>query len=223
MAGRLSAQKQIVLGYGRYERHKGLLNSMIRYETVFTAMQYLSLAIKGKPYMGVGRNLGYHKDLFFKNKGFSTHYHILTGDDDLFINKVAHGNNTAVEFVNDSHTISIPKKNLREWIRQKQRHLKSGRHYNRATKLRIGSEFISRVVLYITLIALCIISEWFLIVPGVFLLLMINKTVVFTKVMKRLNEQQLLLTSLLFDPVMPVILAFVSFRGLFLSNNQTWK
>jgi len=101
--------------------------------------------------------------------------------------------------------------------------LKAGRHYKRATKFRIGAELISRVVLYITLIALCIISEWFLIVPGVFLLLMINKTVVFSKVMKRLNEQQLLLTSLLLDPVMPVILAFVSFRGLFLSNNQTWK
>ncbi|GAG82870.1 unnamed protein product, partial [marine sediment metagenome] len=30
------------------------------------------MAIAGKPYMGVGRNLAYKKTLFFKNKGFAT-------------------------------------------------------------------------------------------------------------------------------------------------------
>ena len=38
MAGKLGSGKEIVLGYGRYERRKGLLNLIIRYETVFTAI-----------------------------------------------------------------------------------------------------------------------------------------------------------------------------------------
>ena len=105
MSGRFTKQKTIVLGYGRYERRKGLLNILIRYETVFTAIQYFSFSIKGKPYMGVGRNLAYNKSLFFNNKGFASHYHIQTGDDDLFINEVANNKNTAIEFRKESHTV----------------------------------------------------------------------------------------------------------------------
>ena len=65
IAGRFTKEKTIVLGYGRYEKRKGLLNTLIRYETVFTAIQYFSLAIKSKTHMGVGRNLAYRKSPFF--------------------------------------------------------------------------------------------------------------------------------------------------------------
>ena len=64
MASNFSDAHKIVLGYGGYERKKGLLNTLIRYETTFTALQYLGYAIKGLPYMGVGRNLAYQKSLF---------------------------------------------------------------------------------------------------------------------------------------------------------------
>ena len=76
--------------------------------------------------MGVGRNLAYHKDLFFDNKGFAGHYHLASGDDDLFVNENATKENTAVELEPESHTISIPKKDFTAWIKQKKRHL-SGR------------------------------------------------------------------------------------------------
>lgn len=76
---------EIVLGYGAYK--KGLLNKLIRFETFHTALQYFSYALAGIPYMGVGRNLSYKKDVFLKNKGFSAINMIPSGDDDLFINK----------------------------------------------------------------------------------------------------------------------------------------
>jgi len=81
-------ETEIVLGYGGYHRRKGLLNKLIRFETFHTALQYLSYALAGIPYMGVGRNLSYRKDLFLRNKGFSSINHIPSGDDDLFINKL---------------------------------------------------------------------------------------------------------------------------------------
>ena len=65
---------QIVLGYGAYKRKKGLLNRVIRFDTFHTALQYLSCAIAGQPYMGVGRNLAYKKELFYKQKGFAAHH-----------------------------------------------------------------------------------------------------------------------------------------------------
>ena len=56
--------------------------------TFFIAVQFLGNALKGNTYMGVGRNLAYRKHLFFDNKGFGSHNHIRSGDDDLFINEV---------------------------------------------------------------------------------------------------------------------------------------
>ena len=57
----------IVLGYGSYKKEKGLLNKLIRFDTFNVAQQYLSYALKGQTYMGVGRNLAYKKSLFFNN------------------------------------------------------------------------------------------------------------------------------------------------------------
>ena len=223
MSTRFSKQKTIVLGYGRYESRKGFLNTLIRYETLFTAIQYFSFAIKGKPYMGVGRNLAYSKSLFFENKGFASHYHIQTGDDDLFINEVADKKNTAVEYSSESHTISLPKESYLGWIKQKQRHLISGSFYKRSTKIKLANELISRVVFYGTLLALCLLSEWIWIILGIYGVVLIIKALVIKLGMNRLDEKYLLLPSLILDSVMPIILALIKFSGLFVSNKQTWK
>ena len=80
---------EVILGYSPYHKKPGVLNKIIRFETFHSALQYLSYALAGSPYMGVGRNLSYKKELFFRNKGFSAVNHLPGGDDDLFINKVA--------------------------------------------------------------------------------------------------------------------------------------
>ena len=65
-------ETEVVLGYGGYIKNKTLLNKLIRYDTIFIAMQYFSFALSGFPYMGVGRNLAYRKSVFFKNKQIGT-------------------------------------------------------------------------------------------------------------------------------------------------------
>ena len=161
MTAGLSEEKRIVLGYGSYERRKGLLNSLIRYETVFTAIQYFSYAIKGQAYMGVGRNLAYQKSLFFENKGFASHYHLLSGDDDLFVNENATGTNTLVEFSREAFTCSLPKTTFAEWLKQKKRHISAGSHYRRSSRIKLAMEWFSRILFYVTLIWLCLSSPWF--------------------------------------------------------------
>ena len=102
----------IVLGYGGFDAEKGFLNKFFRFDVVFIALQYLSYAVIGKPYMGVGRNLAYRKSLFFANKGFASHARLNSGDDDLFINEVATSKNILVEPIKKAHTRSEPKKTL---------------------------------------------------------------------------------------------------------------
>jgi len=223
MASGFTREKKIVLGYGGYERRKGLLNLLIRYETVFTAIQYLSYAIKGRPYMGVGRNLAYEKALFFNNKGFARHYHLASGDDDLFVNENALRENTAVVISGESHTLSIPNTTLRNWIKQKRRHLSAGTHYNRGSRIRIAAEIISRFMNYLTLALLCILSPWKWLVVAIFGVLLVTRLIIFKLGMQRLDEKYLLFPSLLLDPIMPLVLGIIWLSGKFESKNQSWN
>ncbi len=223
MASNLIKQKKIVLGYGKYEKRKGLLNLLIRYETAVTAIQYFSYAIKGRPYMGVGRNLAYEKALFFSNRGFASHYHIPSGDDDLFINETATGQNTTVEFSSESHTLSIPAVTWSGWIKQKKRHLSAGNHYNPGSKIRLAMDWISRLVFYITLLWLVIISPWKWIVIALFGVVLLTRMVVLKTGFHRLEEKYLLLPSLLFDPLLPLTLGIVWISTLFETKYQPWS
>ena len=53
------------------------------------SLRYLGFALAGKPYIGIGRNLAYRKELFFQQKGFSKYLNLQRGEDDLFINELA--------------------------------------------------------------------------------------------------------------------------------------
>jgi glycosyltransferase involved in cell wall biosynthesis len=223
MASQLTGDTQIVLGYGGYEPRKGFLNMLIRYETVFTAIQYFSHAMVGKPYMGVGRNLAYRKELFFKNKGFADHYHLSSGDDDLFVNRHATRENTAWVIQQEGHTRSVPEKTFRNWIHQKQRHLSAGKNYKKGTKLRLATEYISRMVVYLSLVLLCVISPWKYIVLGLFLLQLIPRLIIFKMGMRSLDEKYLLLPSLLLDPILPLVLAIIWLSGAFVTKYQSWN
>lgn len=91
MARNFTSRAQIVLGYSGYERGKGWLHKRVSFDNLFTSMRYLGYALAGKPYMGIGRNMAYRKELFYAQKGFSAHLNLQRGDDDLFINKTATG------------------------------------------------------------------------------------------------------------------------------------
>ncbi len=138
MAAQLTTDKDIVLGYSPYYQAAGLLNWFIRCETFYTAVQYLSLARAGRPYMGVGRNLMYRTALFFEHKGFYTHKDVVGGDDDLFMNQAANATNAAITLDPETFVYSFPKRTWNSWFTQKKRHLSVGSHYRTANKLRLG-------------------------------------------------------------------------------------
>ncbi|MFK7906175.1 MAG: glycosyltransferase [Chitinophagales bacterium] len=119
MAKKFTQKRQIILGFGPYLPHSGFLNKIIQYETLMTALQYLSLSLIYMPYMGVGRNLAYHKSLFTRNKGFQNHKDIPSGDDDLFISEVATPQNTTLSITPETFCYSEPPFTWQEWFAQK--------------------------------------------------------------------------------------------------------
>lgn len=199
MAMGFAPGKEIVLGYGAYQKEPGFLNKLIRFDTFQIAAQYLSAAVKGKAYMGVGRNLAYHKSLFFKHKGFSSHYHINSGDDDLFINEACTPDNTNICVSHQAITLSVPEKTFRNWRLQKQRHLTTAPYYNSATKLRITMSYLWVYLFYLSLAGLCCFRSTLIAAGALFFLKILFQMIIFRKASKTLNEPDLWLLSFLHE------------------------
>jgi glycosyltransferase involved in cell wall biosynthesis len=188
----------IVLGYGAYYPRPGLLNKLIRFETFHSALQYLSYALAGKPYMGVGRNLSYKKNMFFRNKGFSSINHVASGDDDLFISMVANEFNTRVVIDKEAITFSEPQKTFKSWVNQKRRHYTTGKFYKPLHKFLLGMYSLSHFLFY----PLFIISLFFYDWKISLLLFVLRSSVqgyVYFKSMEKLNEKDLFPWWWLFD------------------------
>lgn len=138
----------VVLGFGAYFKGKGLLNRLVRYDTLFNGLHYLGAARCHHPYMGVGRNLAYRKEWFLSHNGFSPYLGEQAGDDDLIVNRHATGRTTATVTGPDSLTWSPAKQTWREWWHQKRRHLGVSPHYTWRSRMRLGAEPLSRALWY---------------------------------------------------------------------------
>ena len=184
---------QIVLGYSPYRKKPGILNKLIRFETFHSALQYLSYALAGQPYMGVGRNLSYKKELFLKNKGFSSINHVPGGDDDLFINKVARADNTRIVIDPESFTFSEPKKTFSEWVRQKTRHYTTGKYYKLRHKFLLALHSVSHILFYPAFVLSLLYppSMGWSVTLAVFSIRFLVQGIVYFRCMKKLGESDL--------------------------------
>lgn len=153
MARNFTSRTQVVLGYSGYERGKGWLHKRVAFDSLFTSLRYLGLALAGKPYMGIGRNLAYRKDLFFSAKGFSTYLNMQRGEDDLFINQVAHKDNTRVETDIDATVRMQPVECYKDWKEEKVSYMATARFYRGSQQWLLGFETFSRLLFYAVCIA----------------------------------------------------------------------
>lgn len=218
-----SKHTSVVLGYGGYRREKTLLNNYIRFETFYIGLQYFGFAMRGVPYMGVGRNLAYRKSVFFKNKGFAAHYKLLSGDDDLFIGEIARKNNTRVVFTPPSLVRARAKTTLKDWIHQKRRHLTTGWRYRSSVKWLLGGELFSRISFYLILIFLLCSKHYEITTLVIFVVRALTMGMIFKLAMNHLKEKNLLLPSFYYDAINPVIHFLLTIYNLFSSEKPKWK
>jgi glycosyltransferase involved in cell wall biosynthesis len=221
MAGHFSKEKQLVLGYGGYDRLPGFLNKIIRYETLITAVQYFSYAKVGIPYMGVGRNLAYTSTLYYENNGFMSHIQLASGDDDLFVNEVATATNTALCYDQAAFTRSVPKKSWKGWINQKKRHITTSKFYKSKHKVLLGLYYFSNISFWI-LGVICFFYYSWIIVLTVIAARLLLQYIVLGYSAKKLKETSLTL----FIPFLDLFLVFIQ-MFIFISNrtrkSTRWK
>ncbi|QTD39397.1 glycosyltransferase [Polaribacter batillariae] len=212
MSKNFTSEKSIILGYGKYEKNKSLVNLFVRFETLLTAIQYFSYAKLGSPYMGVGRNLAYEKAEFFNVKGFINHMHIKSGDDDLFIKDAANKENTVICTTENSFTISKSPKSFKKWFHQKRRHISTAKHYKFKHQFFLGLFFVSKVLFLVLAITLFFYHPWKIILPIVIGYYLIQFLVVGFSA-KKLKEPQIIFLL----PFLEIGLLFFQF-SIFITN-----
>jgi cellulose synthase/poly-beta-1,6-N-acetylglucosamine synthase-like glycosyltransferase len=167
MAAEFAPEKSFVLGYSPYQKTSGFLNLFVRFESLLTAIQYLSFAWLGNPYMGVGRNMAYRRSMFLESKGFNSSLAVTGGDDDLLVNELANQKNTAVVVSADAQVLSFPKETWKAFFNQKLRHLSVGKHYRFGHRMLLGLFTITWILTWFAGIPLAIFSEYRYYVIGV--------------------------------------------------------
>ncbi|MCD8166004.1 MAG: glycosyltransferase [Bacteroides sp.] len=201
---------EIVLGYSGYEQQKSWLNKKSSFDALMQGLRYLSMALAGKTYMGIGRNMAYKKELFFRNKGYSRHLNLQRGDDDLFINQVATASNTRVEAAPESVIKIRPVEYYKEWKEEKVSYTATSQYYKGPARYIWGFETFSRILYYFSFFALTGMAiytrNWFLLIIGIslFMIRYLCQLVIINKSARNLGEERRYYTTLpLFDLYFP--------------------
>ncbi len=211
MARNFTASTQVVLGYSGYERGKGWLHKQISFDNLFTSMRYLGYALAHAPYMGIGRNMAYRKELFYEQKGFSAHLNLKQGDDDLFINRVANAGNTRVETDPNAVMRMLPVQRSKEWREEKINHVATGGYYRGMQRYLSGGETTSRLLFHTSWTALTALgiynAHWIAAGTGIslFFIRYALQGIVVNHTARTLNEpRRYRLTLPLFDLLQPI-------------------
>ena len=195
----------LVLGTGPYTGPPTWLTRWVQYETAYVAVQYLSAALWGMPYMGVGRNLWYQRQAFRAVGGFETHAHVASGDDDLLVNALATATNTAICWHPDSAVFSEAPPTLAALYHQKTRHYSSSHQYRWHHQILLGLLSWSVLFFYLGIIGLVALNPWNFPILGLLMgLRSYGQYRVYRRLFSNWNQQAVLPYWMALDALLPL-------------------
>lgn len=150
----------VVIGCCQIKLNKSFLKKHILFDNMFCGIKYISMTLAKRPYMGIGRNMAYRKNLFFENKGFSSVLNIEDGEDNVFINRIATKENTTIVVSPESMVESNAIENFSSWRRIKTKYLTTQKHYSGNAANLFTFELFSRYAFYLLFATLCVIAAF---------------------------------------------------------------
>lgn len=154
----------MIIGYSPYQRSKGWVSILVSYESWYVAMQYISALLLGRPYMSVGRNLAFKKELFEDVGGYESHQDILSGDDDLFLQEARRRGKITSTIDPTTWVWTQTPSGLRNYLRQKKRHLTTAPRYEMRYQLVLILLFLSQLLFYLSTVVLSFSYPWVLLI-----------------------------------------------------------
>lgn len=195
---------EVVIAYSTYDT-PAKFNIWLRFWSFFDAVFYFSMAMMGMPFKGVGKNLSYKRKLFYRQKGFISHYTISVGDDELFINKAATSKNTNWRISKDSVMRSMREITFGAWWKKETTRLLLREYFKTGHRFILSLYAFSQIVFYALFVVLLALKAGWIVVLSVFALRLISQLLVFGFALKRFGEKKLLLLS----PFFEIFLMFV--------------
>lgn len=140
MGRHFAAGKEVVIGYAVYDKDDdtALGKRSRSYDTAADAITYLSAALRGATYRGHLENIGFNRELFFANKGFSRSLNLHNGIDDIFVEEISTPDNSAVELSDDSIVTLTGDKPRTMHRRSKWSHIFTGRFVSKRERRVFG-------------------------------------------------------------------------------------
>ena len=210
----------IVISYNSMEQGTSLASKIIRASDFHSTTRALTAACNGKAYKASMCNMGYTKNIFFKN-GFS-HLRLSLGEDDLFIQRIATKQNVAV-IINPHCTTKIPQPgNIKWWWENRKYFTYVFKFYPQWVKNIQAIELTSRLLYFAVTLLLIVmpllqminiatqIPELILapqiaaIAFGLFTIREITMLAIFASIAKRVGDKGLLLGCSIYDKIEPL-------------------
>ncbi len=220
----------VVLGYASNTQKGGFLHRMIAFDAMFSAMTYLGLALRGKPYRSHPSNLAFRKDLFFTQKGFSSHLSLRSGDDDLLIREMATSANVRVDVSREGYVRINRDVSWSAWKNNLLNYFTTSSLYKPGIRFLLLLEGVTRFLFYVLMLYMVVMTlvggyyAW-LSTTVIFLLIrFIVQGVVINKTALQVSESRYFLLFPVFDVLIPLVKMFLritsrSGKG----NTYTWE
>lgn len=230
MMGQVDNEAGVVLGYASNRHKQDFWHRMVAYDTLFSAMKYLGLALKGLPYRAHPSNLAFRKDLFFSQKGFSSHLFLQSGADDLLIREMATPKNIRVELSRESFIQLDKNASWTAWKNELLNHFTTSGLYKPGVRFLLKLEGLTRLLFYVLTLFLLVLTlangyyVWLSVSAVLLLTRFIVQGSVLNKTAKQLNESTTAFLYPIFDIVLPLVKAYIKlFNRSGKGNAYTWE
>ena len=218
---KLRRTMEIVAGYGGYNEKPGLLNAFIRWETMHTFLQYSTYMLAGLPYMAVGRNMACTKSILQEAQQSELWNVLPSGDDDLLVRVAGTAENMAIVCDAAAFTHTEAKATWKEWVKQKQRHLSTGKYYKGNIKILLGGYGISHALVWLGFAGMIIGKYW-----NMAVIVMAVRCIIYwllwAVTADKLRERKLILFFPFFD-IAWLIYNFAFLPYITWKNKEQWK
>jgi hypothetical protein len=218
-----SSGKEVVLAYHNLAPDRGdIASSLIRFANFQSGLKYLSHALAGDPYMGMGKNLAYRKSLFYRHQGFISHYQIEDGADDLFVNRVATERNVAISVHPDSRVVCDQPYSFGQWFRLRKKYFRTRHYYKPRHRFYQNFFSITQFIFLASFVGLVSIQYLLYYTLAMFGIRLFSQLFIYKKCMNQLNESKLLLFSPLHEVILMVLDGFLRLTLIF-DKKDKWK
>lgn len=115
------SKKEFIIAPVRYENKNGLLTQIQYFESLALSILTGGFAAHKKAFLCSGANLAFTKTIFRATNGYSSHMHIASGDDVLFLEDVKKIKPETIAYLkqNEASVITYPEKSMQNLVFQK--------------------------------------------------------------------------------------------------------